>query len=64
MAARKKLSRKLAKRRASARGAAKGNSLSAGLWFEKLVALQKRLRARNGCPWDRSEEHTSELQSH
>ena len=59
MAARKKLSRKPAKRRASARGAAKGNGLSAGLWFEKLVALQKRLRARNGCPWDREQTHAT-----
>jgi tetrapyrrole methylase family protein / MazG family protein len=29
--------------------------LSAGAWFEKLVVLQKRLRAPNGCPWDREQ---------
>jgi MazG family protein len=31
--------------------------LSAGQWFEKLVALQARLRARNGCPWDVEQTH-------
>jgi MazG family protein len=31
--------------------------LSAGEWFEKLVALQARLRARNGCPWDVEQTH-------
>jgi len=33
--------------------------LSPGEWFEKLVALQARLRARNGCPWDREQTHTT-----
>jgi MazG family protein len=33
--------------------------LSAGPWFEKLVALQARLRAPNGCPWDREQTHAS-----
>ncbi len=27
--------------------------------FEQLVALQKRLRAPNGCPWDREQTHHS-----
>src|ERR1700735_234301 len=31
----------------------------AGEWFAKLVALQARLRAPNGCPWDREETHQS-----
>jgi MazG family protein len=31
--------------------------MGAGGWFEKLVALQKRLRAPNGCPWDREQTH-------
>jgi tetrapyrrole methylase family protein / MazG family protein len=31
----------------------------AGTWFEKLVALQARLRAANGCPWDREQTHES-----
>ncbi|MBZ5694862.1 MAG: nucleoside triphosphate pyrophosphohydrolase [Acidobacteriia bacterium] len=31
----------------------------AGEWFAKLVALQARLRASNGCPWDREQTHES-----
>jgi MazG family protein len=31
----------------------------AGEWFAKLVALQARLRAPNGCPWDREQTHAS-----
>ena len=33
--------------------------MGAGQWFEKLVALQARLRAANGCPWDREQTHSS-----
>lgn len=33
--------------------------MSAGQWLEKLVALQARLRAVNGCPWDREQTHAS-----
>lgn len=29
----------------------------AGRWFAKLVALQRRLRAPGGCPWDREQTH-------
>jgi tetrapyrrole methylase family protein / MazG family protein len=32
---------------------------SAGAWFEKLVALQARLRAPGGCPWDHEQTHES-----
>jgi MazG family protein len=32
---------------------------AAGKWFEKLVALQARLRAPGGCPWDREQTHES-----
>ncbi len=32
---------------------------AAGRWFEKLVALQARLRGPNGCPWDREQTHAS-----
>ncbi|MGH9746335.1 MAG: nucleoside triphosphate pyrophosphohydrolase [Candidatus Acidiferrales bacterium] len=32
---------------------------STGEWFEKLVALQARLRAPGGCPWDREQTHES-----
>ena len=31
----------------------------AGKWFERLVALQARLRAPKGCPWDREQTHES-----
>jgi tetrapyrrole methylase family protein / MazG family protein len=31
--------------------------LTSGEWFEKLVAVQARLRALNGCPWDREQTH-------
>ncbi|HEY0704229.1 MAG TPA: nucleoside triphosphate pyrophosphohydrolase [Candidatus Acidoferrales bacterium] len=31
----------------------------AGQWFEKLVALQARLRGPGGCPWDREQTHQS-----
>ncbi|MBZ5528214.1 MAG: nucleoside triphosphate pyrophosphohydrolase [Acidobacteriia bacterium] len=30
-----------------------------GQWFEKLVALQARLRAPGGCPWDREQTHST-----
>src|ERR1700730_11178160 len=32
---------------------------TAGEWFERLVALQARLRAPNGCPWDREQTHAT-----
>jgi MazG family protein len=32
---------------------------AAGKWFERLVALQARLRGSNGCPWDRQQTHAS-----
>ena len=35
------------------------NAKSAGEWFERLVAVQARLRAPNGCPWDREQTHQS-----
>jgi MazG family protein len=31
--------------------------VSAGDWFEKLVAIQKRLRDPGGCPWDIEQNH-------
>lgn len=36
---------------------ARRNGAGAGKLFEQLVALQKRLRAPNGCPWDREQTH-------
>jgi MazG family protein len=41
------------------RSSSKSHRESAGAWFEKLVALQARLRAPNGCPWDREQTHTT-----
>jgi tetrapyrrole methylase family protein / MazG family protein len=32
---------------------------TAGEWFERLVALQARLRAPDGCPWDREQTHAT-----
>src|SRR5437899_186265 len=37
----------------------KSKRLTPGQWFEKLVAVQARLRAPNGCPWDREQTHQS-----
>ncbi|MGB7025169.1 MAG: nucleoside triphosphate pyrophosphohydrolase [Candidatus Acidiferrales bacterium] len=44
--------------RTKPRGTAKGAG-DAGRLFKGLVALQKRLRAANGCPWDREQTHES-----
>lgn len=48
--------RKRPKKRAAR---AESGKRSAGKWFEKLVALQARLRAPNGCPWDIEQTHLS-----
>jgi len=37
----------------------KGDAKSAGAWFRKLVELQARLRAPQGCPWDIEQTHFS-----
>ena len=59
MPATAKQKRKAAKKLPGKRNLAKRKPLSAGEWFEKLVAVQARLRARNGCPWDREQTHHS-----
>jgi tetrapyrrole methylase family protein/MazG family protein len=59
MASHKKVPRKSKKRAAKAGRTSKRDQMSAGQWFEKLVALQARLRAVNGCPWDREQTHSS-----
>ncbi len=41
------------------RKAPKEKKLTAGEWFERLVELQARLRAPNGCPWDREQTHAT-----
>ena len=55
----KSKTRKARKRGAVRRAEAKSARLSAGEWFEKLAAVQARLRAPDGCPWDREQTHTS-----
>lgn len=37
----------------------RGSAAGAGAAFEDLVAVQARLRAPNGCPWDREQTHAS-----
>jgi tetrapyrrole methylase family protein/MazG family protein len=51
--------RKRAKRPPHQGNVAKRKRLTPGQWFEKLVAVQARLRAPNGCPWDREQTHQS-----
>ena len=41
------------------RKATKSTELTAGEWFEKLAAVQARLRARMVAPWDREQTHAS-----
>src|SRR5277367_1209974 len=60
----KRTPRKISKRSRQKRAASPRIPLSrrdklAGEWFAKLVALQARLRAPNGCPWDREQTHQS-----
>jgi len=62
MASRKKPSRKPLRSNTVSPQVAKDNvalSNAPGAWFERLVALQARLRAPNGCPWDREQTHTT-----
>src|ERR1700753_3753996 len=54
-AAIKKSTPKAAKRAEATATAPKQGS--AGDWFEKLVAIQKRLRDPGGCPWDIEQTH-------
>lgn len=59
MGQRKKQKGKGAKGRAGKSLPEKSRQLTAGEWFEKLVAVQARLRAPNGCPWDREQTHAT-----
>src|ERR1700722_2166613 len=52
-----KSKKKTSSRRTPASKSARANTISSGEWFEKLVAVQKRLRAPQGCPWDREQTH-------
>ena len=51
--------KKTRKRGALSRKAEKAAGLTAGEWFEKLAGVQARLRAPDGCPWDREQTHAS-----
>jgi tetrapyrrole methylase family protein / MazG family protein len=54
--------KKIRKQRKLLRGGkivAKANSRAPGALFEDLIALQERLLAPNGCPWDREQTHES-----
>jgi MazG family protein len=55
--------RRKARRRFSAPNKARisisARDRAAGKQFERLVALQARLRGPNGCPWDREQTHES-----
>src|SRR5580704_7195125 len=56
----RKISKRPARKRASSpRIPPNRRDKLAGEWFAKLVALQARLRAPNGCPWDREQTHAS-----
>jgi tetrapyrrole methylase family protein / MazG family protein len=57
MPARAKQKVKSTKKRAGKTANATVKQLSPGEWFEKLVAVQARLRAPKGCPWDREQTH-------
>lgn len=59
MAIKRETSRKLAGPRTASSPAAKTSRLTAGEWFEKLAAVQARLRAPDGCPWDREQTHAT-----
>jgi len=59
MATKKKKARKTTKPGAARRAGSEPSRLTAGEWFEKLAAVQARLRAPDGCPWDREQTHTT-----
>ena len=48
---------KRAKKNAGKARSGKMKHLTPGEWFERLVAVQARLRAPKGCPWDREQTH-------
>ncbi|MDP9337827.1 MAG: nucleoside triphosphate pyrophosphohydrolase [Acidobacteriota bacterium] len=50
---------KPARRAVARRKSPLAKKTSAGEWFDKLVAVQKRLRAPKGCPWDREQTHAT-----
>jgi len=59
MPTRKKQTKKEKKLRRRSGKPVKQKQLTPGQWFERLVAVQARLRAPDGCPWDREQTHQS-----
>jgi MazG family protein len=59
MPSRKKNTLPSRKRKPTPRKSRPPAQLNAGQWFEKLVAVQERLRAPGGCPWDREQTHAT-----
>jgi tetrapyrrole methylase family protein/MazG family protein len=59
MPARSKQKGKKARKHAGKPRVDKMKQLTPGEWFERLVAVQARLRAPQGCPWDREQTHQS-----
>jgi tetrapyrrole methylase family protein / MazG family protein len=57
MPARANKKSKRGKKHAGKARSSKMKHLTPGEWFEKLVAVQARLRAPKGCPWDREQTH-------
>jgi MazG family protein len=57
MAKKKKKVRPTAKRSTPVKKGFDAAAKDAGRWFERLVRLQARLRAPNGCPWDIEQTH-------
>lgn len=57
MSLKKKKARKPTKPGTTRRKSPSPPAKDAGLWFERLVKLQARLRAPNGCPWDVEQTH-------
>jgi MazG family protein len=59
MPAKKKNRRTPVKRAAKSQARLSRDAQAAGLWFARLVKLQARLRAKNGCPWDIEQTHAT-----
>jgi tetrapyrrole methylase family protein/MazG family protein len=59
MAIRKKAKQHTVKTKKSSAKPPRSKAAGAGEWFEKLVEVQARLRAADGCPWDREQTHAT-----
>src|SRR5690348_15693936 len=59
MTKKRKTNRKSAGSHPAGTPVSKTAHLTAGEWFERLAAVQARLRAPDGCPWDREQTHAT-----